>query len=200
MQEKIIIKSKVNESVKKFFCKGIIISFAIAVLCTAWITAAEGWDYMLEFYRGVDIFYFILFLIGAVSLLFSIVLSIIYLPLSKCELQITESSVTGKALFGKKVVLPLYMVSAYSTRKFCSVIAVATASGITKFALIGNYKEISEVLAKRIRELQQPGQTNTQATSGNTSLDDLVKLKSLLDSGIISQEEFDSKKKQLLGL
>ena len=200
MQEKIIIKSKVNESVKKFFCKGIIISFAIAVLCTAWITAAEGWDYMFEFYRGVDIFYFILFLIGAASLLFSIVLSIIYLPLSKCELQITESSVTGKALFGKKVVLPLSMISAYSTKKFCSVIAVATASGITKFALIGNYKEISEVLAKRIRELQQPGQTNTQATSGNTSLDDLVKLKSLLDSGIISQEEFDSKKKQLLGL
>lgn len=197
MQEKIIIKSKVNESVKKFFCKGIIISFAIAVLCTAWITAAEGWDYMFEF---VDIFYFILFLIGAASLLFSIVLSIIYLPLSKCELQITESSVTGKALFGKKVVLPLSMISAYSTRKFCSVITVATASGITKFALIGNYKEISEVLAKRIRELQQPGQTNTQATSGNTSLDDLVKLKSLLDSGIISQEEFDSKKKQLLGL
>ncbi|MBQ8757617.1 MAG: SHOCT domain-containing protein [Oscillospiraceae bacterium] len=92
------------------------------------------------------------------------------------------------------------MISAYSTKKFCSVIAVATASGITKFALIGNYKEISEVLAKRIREVQQPVQTNTQATSGNTSLDDLVKLKSLLDSGIISQEEFDSKKKQLLGL
>ena len=31
-------------------------------------------------------------------------------------------------------------------------------------------------------------------------MDDLLKLKSLLDSGIITQEEFDAKKKSLLGL
>lgn len=32
------------------------------------------------------------------------------------------------------------------------------------------------------------------------SLDDLAKLKSLLDSGVITQEEFDAKKKEILGL
>jgi len=32
------------------------------------------------------------------------------------------------------------------------------------------------------------------------NLEDLKKLKELLDSGIITQEEFDVKKKQLLGL
>lgn len=34
----------------------------------------------------------------------------------------------------------------------------------------------------------------------DTSIDDLLKLKMLLDEGVLSQEEFDFKKKQLLGL
>ena len=33
-----------------------------------------------------------------------------------------------------------------------------------------------------------------------SNLDELKKYKELLDSGVISQEEFDAKKKQLLGL
>lgn len=42
------------------------------------------------------------------------------------------------------------------------------------------------------------GATNQTANYG--SADELKKFKELLDSGIISQEEFDAKKKQLLGL
>ena len=38
---------------------------------------------------------------------------------------------------------------------------------------------------------------NNQLT---TSADELKKYKDLLDSGVITQEEFDAKKKQLLGL
>jgi primosomal protein N' (replication factor Y) len=42
---------------------------------------------------------------------------------------------------------------------------------------------------------------NTQTDSSNTSqADELKKFKDLLDSGVITQEEFDQKKKQLLGL
>jgi predicted Zn-dependent peptidase len=54
----------------------------------------------------------------------------------------------------------------------------------------------------------QPGVSNTASTPSaaavvvnNTSAaDELKKFKELLDGGIISQEEFDAKKKQLLGL
>ena len=93
------------------------------------------------------------------------------------------------------------MVSAYSTRKFMSTVAVATSSGITKFPLIKNYVEIGEVLAKKINERQVNTQAEAKPTaSANNNLDDLLKLKSLLDSGVITQEEFDAKKKQLLGL
>ncbi|MDE6232586.1 MAG: SHOCT domain-containing protein, partial [Lachnospiraceae bacterium] len=36
-------------------------------------------------------------------------------------------------------------------------------------------------------------------TPNNNIVDELTKYKELLDSGIISQDEFDAKKKQLLG-
>ena len=42
--------------------------------------------------------------------------------------------------------------------------------------------------------------TVNQEIPQNTSIDELKKYKDLLDSGILTQEEFDAKKKQLLGL
>ena len=39
-----------------------------------------------------------------------------------------------------------------------------------------------------------------QSTSINNSADEIIKFKALLDQGIITQEEFEAKKKQLLGL
>lgn len=41
---------------------------------------------------------------------------------------------------------------------------------------------------------------NTTTSSANSDADEILKFKQLLDSGIITQEEFDAKKKQLLGL
>ena len=41
---------------------------------------------------------------------------------------------------------------------------------------------------------------NAAQPSATSSADEILKYKNLLDSGIISQEEFDAKKKQLLGL
>jgi hypothetical protein len=93
------------------------------------------------------------------------------------------------------------MVSAYSTRKLFSTIAVATSSGITQFALIGNYAEIGNVLSKKINERQESTTNDLKSISPqSSSMDDIIKLKTMLDSGIITQEEFDAKKKQLLGL
>lgn len=210
MEEKILIKSETNKDLwRKIPIILLIIAAAVCIMLSFEYRSFYGYYSRRFYYRigwelaflfGDHTYLFIIFLIGALSLLLAIIFGIMYLVFRKCELQITESSVKGKALFGKEVVLPLYMVSAYSTQKFGSVIAVATASGMTKFALIGNYKEIGEVLAQKMREIQQSSETTKQKASNGTSLDELVKLKSLLDSGIISQEEFDAKKKQLLGL
>lgn len=41
---------------------------------------------------------------------------------------------------------------------------------------------------------------NVTAPANNSSADEIVRFKNLLDQGIITQEEFDAKKRQLLGL
>ena len=82
-----------------------------------------------------------------------------------------------------------------------STIAVSTSSGLTKFALIGNYVEIGNVLSAMINERQENTvKVENNINASNSNMEDIVKLKNLLDMGIITQEEFDAKKKQLLGL
>ena len=212
MEEKIIIKSRMNQAVKNFLKFTPIVCFAVAAIISILFsipTVKEdkyhtyidlGWIKVFDD-NPEHIIYSVLLVIGSICLLVSIVVGFIYLINRNCELEITESSVKGRALFGKEVVLPLDMVSAYSTRRFLSVVAVATSSGITKFALIENYKEIGDVLSQLIHQRQKSTQVDsTQSSPKSDSFDELVKLKSLLDSGIITEEEFELKKKQLLGL
>ena len=143
------------------------------------------------------------FIIACAAFVIGLPILIMFFAISKCELEITDKSAKGKTFFGKEVVLPMYMISTYSTRKFLSTIAVATSSGITKFVLIKNYAEIGNVLSQKINE-RQDNTASTSTTSApapqNNAMDDLKKLKDLLDMGIITQDEFDAKKKQLLGL
>ena len=58
-------------------------------------------------------------------------------------------------------------------------------------------KEIYTFIDGRIRDCKNG---KTQPTAAVSAADELKKFKELLDSGVISQEEFDAKKKQLLGL
>ncbi|MCI7741234.1 MAG: SHOCT domain-containing protein [Clostridiales bacterium] len=52
----------------------------------------------------------------------------------------------------------------------------------------------------KISEMIQKRPTNTTVVQNVSNADELAKFKDLLDKGIITQEEFDAKKKQLLGL
>ena len=66
----------------------------------------------------------------------------------------------------------------------------------------GVTNEQMEVVTKYIQEKianHKQARISTTITS-NSSADELKKYKDLLDAGIITQEEFDAKKKQLLGL
>ena len=68
--------------------------------------------------------------------------------------------------------------------------------------VLGNYDATTgQKLANEIQVIldNQRERVNTNQ-SGISSADELKKYKDLLDSGIITQEEFDAKKKQLLGL
>ena len=61
-------------------------------------------------------------------------------------------------------------------------------------------EEVVEYINKKIREFKTSKGGNTTVIQQTSAADELKKFKELLDMGIITQEEFDAKKKQLLGL
>lgn len=129
---------------------------------------------------------------------------LVYMWLRSYSLVITDKRIYGKAAFGKRVDLPLDSVSAVGTSALKGV-AVGTSSGKIKFKLIKNQKEIHEVISKLLAERQRREKTPVETTVNQTivetsNADELKKFKELLDMGAITQEEFDAKKKELLGL
>lgn len=132
---------------------------------------------------------------GALSILIAVIL---VLSVAKCQIYVTDKRIYGKAAFGKRVDLPLDSVSAVGTSIFKGI-SVATSSGKISFLAIQNRDDIHSALSDLLIERQ--GKNSVQADYMTISnADELKKFKELLDMGAISQEEFDAKKKQLLGL
>jgi len=119
------------------------------------------------------------------------------------EMTVTDKRVYGKTAFGKRVDLPIDSISAIGSR-WPKGIAVATSSGKIAFLIIKNRDEIRDCISGLLIERQQRAATAPTTTIKQeipqSNADELKKYKDLLDQGVISQEEFDAKKKQLLGL
>ena len=126
------------------------------------------------------------------------------LILKSMEIVVTDKRVYGKTYFGRMVDLPLDSVSAVGSAWFKGI-AVATSSGRISFLLINNAREIHEEIRKLLIERQEKKEQAQVATPAvapvvKSGAEELKEYKELLDSGIITQEEFDAKKKQILGL
>ena len=114
------------------------------------------------------------------------------------EIVVTDKRVYGKTMFGKRVDLPLDSISAVGFSAFHGI-SVGTSSGKISFALIKNNLEIHKCINDLLIDRQN--KENFSNSNNNTdTIDQLKKYKNLLDDGVITQEEFDAKKKQLLGL
>lgn len=173
--------------------------------CASW---KWTWDWVVERYgKNANVFTVTIhdYKIPFIIVLFAsaLVAGIFYLIYSKTELVVTDKRVYGKTSWGKRVDLPIDSVSAVGT-SFLNTIAVTTASGAIKFGMIVNRNEVHEkitnLLVKRQGERKNEVLDNAIVNRDISSADELKKYKDLLDQGIISQEEFDAKKKQLLGL
>ena len=127
---------------------------------------------------------------------------LVYFALRRYEMVVTNKRVYGRVIFGKRVDIPNDSISAVSTISIIKGVAVASSSGRISFLLIKNaneiYDEINRILIERQNETAKPIEAKQEALQSNA--DELKKYKELLDGGIITQEEFDAKKKQLLGL
>ena len=61
-------------------------------------------------------------------------------------------------------------------------------------------EEVSNYVKKKVQESKTARNAPVVVASATSAADEIKKFKELLDMGIITQEEFDAKKKQLLGL
>lgn len=164
-----------------------------------------NWDWVVELYGenanvmtvSMQDYRMPFLLVLAVS---AIIALFFYFKFSKTELVVTDKRVYGKTSFGKRVDLPLDSISAVGT-SLLNTIAVTTSSGAIKFGLISNRDDVHEKITGLL--VNRQGNTNTSVKEERPVIDnteEIKKFKELLDSGIITQEEFDAKKKQLLGL
>ena len=132
----------------------------------------------------------------------AVVTVIVYLATVGCEIAVTDKRIYGKVAFGKRVDLPLDSVSAVATTAFTQGVSVSTSSGRITFLFLAKKEEIAGTIRSLLVDRQQkPVATTTiKQEIPQSNADELKKYKELLDGGVITQEEFDKKKKQLLGL
>ncbi len=155
-----------------------------------------------SFLLSLTLDYFWGFIIPLVIALLAVV---VFVWIGGYRLTVTSERVYGTAAWGKKVSFPVDTVTGAETCGLSGV-AVSTAEGTTKFLLIKNADAVcaainglvgGEAAAPAVAEA--PVAENAPVAAADP-VAELKRYKELLDNGVITQEEFDAKKKQLLGL
>lgn len=204
MEEKIIIKS-VQYNIKLISL--IIVGIGVVLFILLGLPLAIDISNRRD---GLDLSYFLTsafpYYACFTLLPFLILAGLFYWYCSRISITVSDKRVFGTAVFGQRVDLPFDMISAVKTTRLWRGIAVATASGFIRFVWIKNAAEIHTEINRLLLERQdkraasaarQEAAPQSNATAG---AEELKRYKELLDSGVITQEEFDAKKKQILGL
>jgi len=213
MEEKILIKSesyKIKRSIIIFIVAFGIIGFLANIIAYAVYTNNHPWHFYNNFFdfytHNMFYFYFDLECVPGLTLLGFVVVTLAGLLLNwwlkSYELTVTDKRVYGKVAFGKRVDLPYDSISAISTFGLLKGISVATSSGRIKFRLVKNANQVYDVLNHLLLERQESKKSAPvkEVVAAPSNAAELKQYKELLDEGVISQEEFDAKKKLLLGL
>ena len=217
MNEKILIEAKFKKNYVSLILLGLAIFFVLLALIVAKSVYLNGKGYYYGYHFPYNVIYdsfedffesqfydqaFGYFMI-AVAPAFALVALFLFL-LFRCELVVTDKRVYGKAAFGTRIDLPINKISSIGLGvKLFSSLAVATSSGKIKFFLLKNREDVYQTISNAIANTEAPiTETNNKQDSSlvGSVADELKKYKELLDSDIITKEEFDAKKKQLLGL
>ncbi len=61
-------------------------------------------------------------------------------------------------------------------------------------------EDVDELYNLLLEKMEQAKEETFTAQSGTSAADEILKYKQLMDQGIITEEEFEAKKKQLLAL
>lgn len=207
--EGVIIKGVKDKRICKAFQRYSMALLAVSVIYLIWACGQNlsrssdipGWRPACSFFEvsPVPAIFITILLLGATAYTL-----FMYNAVQNSEIVVVQDNVRGLTAFGKRVDLPMDSISAVGSSMFNSII-VSTSSCVIRFYAIENVDEVRRVIGNLIQERQQK-QIIISTVSGiaqespHSNADELKKLKELLDSGVITQEEFDMKKKQLLGL
>ena len=189
MEEKVLIKGNFEKS---SFWKKLTILGIIAMIISITIMSFEPSDaaatfLIIVFWAGI-----LLFIISSSVYSTSRTAELYY------ELVVTDNRVYGK-IFKNRVDLPLDSITSTSYVGFDGI-SIFTPSGKIIFRWLKNRDAVYNEISKLIRERQETKNATVITQKSNSNADELKKYKDLLDSGAITQEEFDLKKEQLLGL
>lgn len=161
----------------------IIVGGIISATCLVWETILGDWAIFASAILG-----------GVIA----IIGLIIIIKKKGSGLYVTNKRVYGQTLLGKRVDIPLDSISSISlTFSLLSGVSVASSSGKITFLFISERDKIYDVISNFLIERQSLSVNHTESTKD--TVDELKKYKELLDTGIITQQEFETKKKELLG-
>lgn len=155
-----------------------------------------GEFFTAEFFN-FECFFGYMITLGVVALIVGVIMKF---NTEKCEITVTKEAICGKLPRGKEVQIPLNQITAINRSSFNGV-SITSIGNVSNFHCIENREEVMKAISYLLANPQQSSVQPTQSASANDGeAEQLKRLKDLLDSGVLTQEEFDTKKKQILGL
>lgn len=141
------------------------------------------------------------FLIGLIMALFGGGLTHIVLYLSSRNNQITLTNYKITGVYNRHLSLniPIDSISSVSKGWYGSL-CITCAGNRYNISFVSNRDTFCSKLNELLNNRTQQTMRRDTVVVQTSKYDELEKLKQLLDKGIITQEEFDAKKKQLLDL
>lgn len=128
--------------------------------------------------------------------------TVLYLRNKKTSMTVTNKRIFGIVAFNKRVDIPLDAIQSVKTNRRNGLIIQTSSLSNPRFSRLKNRDELYELISK-ILVIKQEKKAKREAEANQASVsgaDELKKFKDLLDNGVITQEEYDLKKRQLLGL
>ncbi len=154
--------------------------------------------------------------IASYALILSILLMIGYALVrsscKKCTLELNQDGVYGKkkTLFSlKSINQPFEKIDNVSIRDSIidkilggRTLVIRSSSSCIKFSCVDNAQEFLDKTLEELKKYKEAvnskSEKATKASSDGDTMEAIVKLKNLLDQGLITQEEFDAKRKALI--
>lgn len=154
----------------------------------------------------------VILVIFILALLFVVWYALSRVMCKKCALELNQDGVYGKkkTLFSlKSINQPFEKIDNISIRDSIidkilggQTIVIRSSSSCIKFSCVDNAQEFLDKTLEELKKYKQAVNSKSEkvskASSDGDAMEAIVKLKNLLDQGLITQKEFDSKRKSLI--